>query len=166
MPEEPKMRIGFVATSLLLVVALTLDALQFLLLFIPGLDVVFDFFIGVIAIIVFGVWFAILGVNYFSGDRTGAKLLSMVGSSVVELVPLLDALPGITLGVWGIIYAVQKEDAAKKIAYEESVKKNLRQQRGQRWARPEEYSGVDTTLDSDDSLYGDEEENEEEFENS
>ncbi len=163
MPEEPKMRIGFVATLLLLVVAFILDALQFLLLFIPGLNVVFEFLITVIALAVFGIWFLILGVNYFSGDRTGAKVISMLSSSVVELVPLLDALPGITLGVWGIISATKKEDSAKKIAYTESLKNSEQQQRGRRWTQPEDYANVELPEEdyNIEDTVGDEEELEE-----
>jgi len=72
-----------------------------------------------IAMPLFGIWFLILGVSYFGGKRATAKVVSALGSAVVELIPFLDAVPGITLGVYGVIRASRKEDKEK---YEEQRK--------------------------------------------
>lgn len=152
MAEEPRQRIGFVATFFLLLTAGLFDGVQFLVLFIPGIDVVVEFFVTVIALAVFGVWFAILGVNYFSGEQQGAKVIAMFSSSVVELVPLLDALPGITLGVWGVISAIKKEDVAAKLAFYEQEALINQQRQGQGQAQSEEYADVEVPDEVEEEL--------------
>lgn len=97
-------------------VALLFDSVQGLLFFMNAipvvgtvLDVVVSPLITVAAWCWFLLWFALHRVNYF--DRNGAKkLLIMLASVVVELVPLINALPGITFGVVGLIVQTRFED--------------------------------------------------------
>ena len=119
----PTYRISWLTASFMIAIALVLDAIQFVLtlfLLTEPLAELATF----IAIPVFGVWFLLLGVNYFGGKRSTTKVISALGSTVVELIPFVDALPGITLGVGGVIWASRKED---KVAFEEQQAEQQRQ---------------------------------------
>jgi hypothetical protein len=113
MANIPKQRISVVTGIFMIAIAFIIDAAQFLVVFIPGVDVVLDFFLGILAIMIFGVWFFLLGVNYFSGSKSGTKLATMLTTAIIEAVPLVDALPGLTLGISTLIWATRKEDAEK-----------------------------------------------------
>ncbi len=142
MPEEPRQRIGSSATFFLLLTAILFDGIQFLAFFIPGVNIVVEFLVTTVALVVFGIWFAILGVNYFSGSNLGTKVAAMFGGTVIELVPLLDALPGITLSVWGIIWATKKEDAAKREEYSKKLEEVRQIQIAQQAALENAYQEV------------------------
>lgn len=114
---RPKQRISIVAAFSLVAVALVFDSTQDLALFLivlPGIgaafDIVISWLVSTLAAIVFGVWFAILGVNYFTGKAPAKKLLIVLGCLIVELVPFLDALPAITFGVVALIIQTRLED--------------------------------------------------------
>lgn len=100
----------------MIAVALILDGIQFLFtLFV--ITSLFSILVTVLAICIFGVWFAIHRISYFSGRKTGTKVLSMLGSMFVELVPLVDGIPAITAGVIGIIVSTRMEErSARKTA--------------------------------------------------
>ncbi len=66
--------------------------------------------LGFVAFIVFGFWFFFLKVNYL-GRNAAVKMLYSLGAVVIEIIPLLDALPGITLAVVGLIVQTRMEDA-------------------------------------------------------
>lgn len=107
-----KKRVGTIAAFFMLATAITFDALQFFLTFIPFLGVVINIFITVLAAMIFWLWFLLLGVSYFSGKKMGLKLAAAMGGLIVELVPIIDALPAITVGVTVVIIATRLEDAA------------------------------------------------------
>lgn len=127
--KRTKPRIGAIAAIVCVVIALGLDGLQFVFSLFHALNlldpvtfgvsgaigsaiaIVVPFFISILAFLGFGFFFFFSGVNYFSGKRAALKLIAAFGSLVIELVPLLDALPAITAGVVGIIIASRIEDA-------------------------------------------------------
>lgn len=113
MADAPKQRISTVSAILMIMVAVIIDVAQFFVAFIPGVDVVLDFMLGVLGIFIFGIWFMFKGVNYFSGSKSGTKLASIFGTAIIELIPLVDALPGTTIGVATLIYATRAEDKEK-----------------------------------------------------
>ena len=113
MDDSPKRRISIVTTIIMMAVAIIIWGAQVLVAFIPGVDVVLDFILGIFADAVFGVWFFLLGVNYFGGNKSGTKLAALFTTAIVETVPLLDALPALPLGVATLIWAIRKEDAEK-----------------------------------------------------
>jgi hypothetical protein len=57
----------------------------------------------------FFIWFAVLGVNY-SGKNGATKMLISLASFIVELIPIIDALPAITFGVAALIVQTRLED--------------------------------------------------------
>jgi hypothetical protein len=112
-PSRPTQKISSVQAFFMLATAFIVDATQFLVLFLPGVGEVIEFFLGATSVILFGVWFALNGVSYFGGKKAGTKTMSALAGAVVELVPILDALPGTTLAIAGIIYSTRAEDAQK-----------------------------------------------------
>lgn len=107
-------RIGPVTMFFMLACALIADCLQFLVQFIPGVGQVIGWIIAFLAGGFFFMWFYMLGVSYFSGKKSFAKISAVLGMSVVELVPLVDALPALTVGVLAIILSSRAEDTATK----------------------------------------------------
>lgn len=92
----------------MILLALIVDGLQF---FLTGLLILIpvSFFVTILSLISFGVWFAVCGVNYFSGG--GKKFLTVVATTITELAPLITAIPATTAGVVGIILQTRIEDA-------------------------------------------------------
>ncbi len=119
MDDGPTYRITGVSMFFMYSVAIMMDALQGLFTFLV-FTAPFAELVTFIAAPLFGLWFLIMGVSFFSGKSATSKVLSALGSTVIELVPFLDALPGITIGVYGVISASRKEDREK---YEEQRKK-------------------------------------------
>lgn len=116
-PKREKARVGNLSAGFIVGLAIIFDLIQILVSFlhvIPfvgnAIAVVVAWFVAVVALLIFGLWFWWLGVNYFTGKRAGLKLLAVFGTFVIELVPLVDALPAITAGVVLVIIASRVED--------------------------------------------------------
>lgn len=117
--DTPKIRVGSWMTALLVSAALLIDLLQFLVSFlhvVPWIGNAIAFVVGTflsfVAYISFGVWFALLGINYFAGKRAALKILTILATFGIELVPLLNMFPAITAGVITMIIVSRMEDAA------------------------------------------------------
>lgn len=126
-------RISNLVAGLMLGTALIFDGLQALLTF-TLIGSVASPLVTFAAVSVFALWFLIYGINYIGGRKAGIKLASTVGATVAELVPLINGLPAITLGVLGVIYASRKEDeenavAARKAAKKQQAEEQARQMR-------------------------------------
>jgi len=100
-----KRPLGMIAASGLIAAAVITDILQSLvdlLVFIPAVGIILSFVLGVIidisAMIIFGMWFSILGVSL-----VGRYPLGFLGTSILEIIPLLNILPGWTMFVTLII---------------------------------------------------------------
>ena len=114
--QVPRRRIGNVVAGLMIGIAGLMDGLQFLINFIPILGQLISLFISFFLLAGFGIWFLLLGVNYFSGRKAGIKIVASLGSVIGEIVPLVSALPILTAGVIGVIIASRLEDAAERSA--------------------------------------------------
>jgi|GEM_PF-6830794 len=135
MDDNTQIRINFLWAFFLVGVALLIDALQGLLdllgTIIPGLFIV-PWFMSGAAFILFFLWFKLLHVNYL--DRNAStKLFIMLASAVVELVPLVNMIPAITLGVVSLIVVSRMEDG-------ENFLSNLSRDRRSKQS-PEERAG-------------------------
>ncbi len=114
-PEGPKkeQRIGILSAIMMVALAFLFDVFQFLATFlniVPGLGVALCLYISMLSFSAFFVWFALKGVDYL--DRNGAvKLIVIIATTVTELIPLVDALPAITLGVLSLIIITRAEDS-------------------------------------------------------
>jgi hypothetical protein len=110
----------------MLVVALTMDLAGVFIELIPLIGLAFAVLIPLIALPLFGIWFTLLNVEFLGGKKASIKVLSWLGGTVVEMIPLINLLvPGITMAVFGVIYATrledkQREEADKKKKEEES----------------------------------------------
>ncbi len=98
-PETPAKtsahKISALNAVLLILVALAIDGVQiFLDLIIIG--VVLNWIIDVFALLLFYVWLKMLGISMY--ESKGFKtLLALIGALGVELLPLINALPGWTV---------------------------------------------------------------------
>jgi hypothetical protein len=118
-------KISNITAFFMIIVALLFDLLQFLLTIMvitAPLSILVTFF----ALCIFGVWFAVLGVNYFSGRKVALKTLSAIGSVIVEMVPLIDGLPAITAGVAGVILGTRLENKAQEPEMQQAGNNRIR----------------------------------------
>lgn len=91
-------KIGVAQGMVMIVTAAFIDFVQFLLtLLIIG--IIINPLISVIAFILFWSWFSLNGVKFFSGVKGIARFGIMSWTFLSELVPLLNAMPGWTVGV-------------------------------------------------------------------
>lgn len=79
--------------------------------------------ISVAAFMLFGIWFALKKVNYFGGQKSALKLISVFSALVIDFIPFLNALPMITGSVIIIIYATRIEDTVGNL---KKLQKRLR----------------------------------------
>ncbi len=112
-PQEVRRKISTLNAIWIISIAVICDCLQFLLT-LGVISSIFNILITIIAWTIFAVWFFLLGINYFKGKKAMSKVLSVFGSLIVELIPILDALPTLTIGVVGIIWSSRKEEAEAK----------------------------------------------------
>lgn len=112
-------RISNLTAVALITVAILSDGAQFVASFfhvlIPivgsALAFVLTWYIGMVAQILFAMWFALLGVDGGTKSKAFAtRILIYMSVFVVELVPLLNALPAITFGVVALILLARAED--------------------------------------------------------
>lgn len=110
-----KQKLGGVTAFLMLGLAALFDGAQFAVTFLnvlPGIgfaiSAVISFFITIVSTAVFGIWFLLTDI--YSAGRIAAKLLTWLGTSIIELVPLINALPATTLMVVLIIILTRAED--------------------------------------------------------
>lgn len=71
-----------------------------------------SFFASTFAYIIFTVWFFVKGVNIWSFSSTERVLVNM-SAIIVENIPLLDLLPGITFMAWRHVKISRAEDTIK-----------------------------------------------------
>jgi hypothetical protein len=77
-----------------------------------------------LAYFVFTIWFLLKGVNMWSfdnGQRVGINLVS----GIIELVPILNILPAITVMVWRHVKISQKEDQVKEADQAQKIQRQL-----------------------------------------
>ncbi|HEY0011042.1 MAG TPA: hypothetical protein VGB97_04020 [Candidatus Paceibacterota bacterium] len=108
-------RVGTASAISLLTVELFLDGVQFLINLIPVLGQVINLGVTFIGIFIASLWLFIFcdGVNYFTGKKAGLKVLGIMTGTVLELVPIVNALPALTLGVALVIIGTRMEDREK-----------------------------------------------------
>ena len=120
--------------ALMVGTALLFDAAQ-ILLSLTGVGAVATPIITVTALTLFALWFLLLGVNYLGGRKAGIKIAAVLGTTFVELVPIINILMvcTIALGVATVIYATWKEEEEKreeaKRALQKTKEEEARQER-------------------------------------
>lgn len=96
--DKPRSRIDNTTASFMIVVALIFDLLNW----IPFVNIV----IAIIAWLIFGLWFYIKGVGFLNPRR----LATAAGGFLIEVIPLLAWLPGLTTAIIITIIMVKSED--------------------------------------------------------
>ena len=141
-----KYRVGTFGAVLLTATALILDGLQFILTFIPVIGQAISIFISMLAAAFFGVFFFVFfRVNYFEGNKALAKIGTIITTTVVEFVPLVQALPAITLGVLSIIIFSRMEDRVN----EKKRARDLKKQQQTALARPTRHERQEERVSED-----------------
>ena len=82
------------------------------LIFGPPLYMIGSFVASILAYLFFTIWFFIKGVNIWTFGSAQRVLVNM-GSIIVEHIPGLDLLPGITFMVWRHVVISRAEDTLK-----------------------------------------------------
>jgi hypothetical protein len=106
MGAQKNKRISGGTKIIMLVFAFFLDLIELILaaliagIFINRLITIFEYFI-------YWFWFKIKGVSFSSNAKMGRRF---GGTAILEMIPVVGALPGFTLGVYMTIKEVEKED--------------------------------------------------------
>lgn len=110
MDDDKKYRISSLSGIFLISTSLTLDAVQALLnLF--GIGVIINRIITPFAWMGFFTWFNQLGIKFSKG--AGKNLGTSITGFIIEMIPLLDLLPGWTVATLMLIRRSRQEDKAK-----------------------------------------------------
>lgn len=104
--EEKRERIKKWMAACLVIVAGCVDAAQALLTAV-AIGAVLSPVISAVAWFGFWVWFMILGVSFVSNPK---KLLTMGTAGILEVVPVLGALPAFTAGIAITVFITMAED--------------------------------------------------------
>src|SRR3989338_7369190 len=97
--EQEEKEIKTVTSVFMIIVALLFDGVQALINLIPVVGQVLSFFISVLSFLTFYVWFKMNGVTFAKPKR----VLKFGGSFFVELIPILNILPALSLAVFMMI---------------------------------------------------------------
>ena len=108
-------------------VALLFDLITFLINFIPIAGQIISIIIGGISYGVFIIWFISKRVRLMTSKR----FATMGGGLIVELLPIINMLPGITLSVVLTILSTKAKEVEKKTKTKKNVLKLVRQNEGQ-----------------------------------
>ena len=140
-----KQRIHVVIAFAMVATALLIDIVQILFEWLPAVGPIIGWFFAAFGFIVFGIWFMLVGVNYL--DRNGAvKVMVSLASCVVELIPFVDMIPALTLGVLSLILITRAEDGKPSMLFGLAARR-------QAAMKPEELAGArqraDATLERD-----------------
>lgn len=125
-------KVGNVTAGFMLALALLIDGIQFLLA-LTAIGSIVGSVMAPLAAFGFWLWFALLGVK-FTGPGAARKALTGLGSLVAEFIPLINALPAVTLGVAAtiLIERIEEKKAALKARIGDDPKKQAAYARLQR----------------------------------
>ena len=98
MADVKPQRIDNIIAGLMIFTALIFDVLSI----IPWVNIITD----IAAILLFGLWFMLLGVGFMNPRR----IATWATAGIIEAIPILSILPGITVGVAATIFMVKLED--------------------------------------------------------
>lgn len=107
MDNEIKSKIPKTTVEMMVAVAVILDLIQFLVNFIPTVGQIISTIVSVISYTIFGIWFLMYGVNIITK--------SSVVFSILELIPIINALPTFTALVIKRVADLKSEEALRKI---------------------------------------------------
>ena len=103
---EKKQRIKLWMAVIMAVMALSIDAFNALLNLL-AIGEILSSVISPVASFAFVVWFWILGVSFIKNPK---KLAAMSGQAIIGLIPVINTLPELTIGVIATILLTRSED--------------------------------------------------------
>jgi hypothetical protein len=104
-----KYRINLITAGFMVGFALIVDGVQFLFT-LTGVLAIANSIISILAEFSLWLWCMLVGVNYFGGKQASKNIIAVLTAIVVELVPVLDALPAFTTQTIILIYNSRVED--------------------------------------------------------
>lgn len=104
-----KYRIPMVQAGVAVGICMLIDALQFFL-DLTGVFAIAASFGGFVVEGSLMLWFMWKGISYTSGKKALSKFFTVAGTWIVEIIPIVDALPMLTIGTILIIRASRAED--------------------------------------------------------
>lgn len=139
--DPPKARIGLFSAVTAVTLAFFIDGIQFFLTLIQGMTAAVSLslvgvpfiavgglaFVGAwvlsaLSFLGFGFYFVLSGVRFLEGKERLGKVFGLMGGLAIELLPLLNILPSITIWVLTTVYATMKEDRNRVHRYKERVR--------------------------------------------
>lgn len=92
--------------AMMIAVALLFDTMNAGINLIPFLGQILGVLVSIVAYCTFGFWFMKRGVGFTNPKRA----VTFFGSGLIEAIPILNVLPGVTVGVVLTVLMVQFED--------------------------------------------------------
>ncbi len=109
--EEKKERIKLWMGACMIIVAASIDLFEGLLNLV-GIGEIFSTLISVCADTIFMIWFWMLGISLMKNPRA---LISMAAQAIIGLIPFLNTLPELTLGVIGVVVFTRMVDKSNTL---------------------------------------------------
>ncbi len=113
-----KQRVGTVAATVLIIVAILIDGLQFLITLFallpivgPIMSIALGFVVSVLSIFLFGIWFSHLDVSL-----TTRYPLGFLATIILEFIPVVSTSPGWT---WFVVKTIAQERIRERLSSEE-----------------------------------------------
>ena len=102
-------RISNLLAAIMILVALMLDLTQIFLSFTGAGAIISVILITLPFYLLFGVWFRLLGVNFFAAKNSKSLILG----TIIELIPFINDLPALSLMVGLTCLSVRRQDEAR-----------------------------------------------------
>jgi hypothetical protein len=103
---DTESRISKSTSGLMIAVAVLFDVANGLINLVPIAGQILSDFVTIVAYGTFWLWFTILGISMIDPK----KALRFFGTGGIEMIPVINALPALTLGVFLTISMVKLED--------------------------------------------------------
>lgn len=101
--------IGWGQGIAMIAVAALIDLLQFFLTFLL-IGLVVNFFISIVALLIFYGWFSVNGVSFLAGKRAFTRLMTFSAGFLGELIPLINAMPLWTASITMTVLQSRRRD--------------------------------------------------------
>ncbi len=90
--------------------------------------------VAIIGYSTIGLWLLMKGVSPLSGNKATRKMTTLLVAAVIDIAPLLNALPGITLWTFFTIQASRAEDKERHVQETVEYNRSMRRMRRRRVA--------------------------------
>lgn len=121
-----KRRISSIQAIFMLAVAGVFDLIQFLISFIPYVGWIISVFLSIFVWLTFYMWFKLNGISFL--DKGSRLAITFFLGAIIEVIPIINILPGWTLSVVLMLLIIRAEDVifnktGKNIEIQKIIKK-------------------------------------------